>query len=507
MAEETAVSSRPRINYSLIAQASALLAVFIALLAYVQFGTNALAGNDGYYHIKMGWLISREGLKPGFPWLPQTILNPDAFYDHHLLYHVYLALFAAFAPDPLVDGGAGLTLAAKLASILLPALAFLAVWWLLRGQGVRYAAVWSVGLTAVSSAFLYRMSMPRAQSASLLVLALGLHWLLKGRYRLLLPLGFVYVWLYNAFPLLLVLGAIYVAAAWLLERRFAWQAVVYPAIGIGLGVIVNPYFPENVTFIVNHLLPKIGESATKVGNEWYPYETATLLRNSGFALAAFALGIVGIGWQNKRIDKATLVVLGTAVFFGYLLFRSRRFVEYFPAFALIFAALSLAPVINDWLDGRRPLFHRMTPLFLLLVLAFPLVQTLPAARDDLAGSKPADQYAAAALWLRTHSQPGVHVFQTDWDDFTRLFFYNTDAVYTAGLDPTYTELYDADLYDEWVRVTKGQVEQPSDFIRQRYGSAFVFTDLNHDSFLQQAADDPGLTEVYRDEYGVIFAVR
>ncbi|MGB5058582.1 MAG: hypothetical protein WBO48_07810, partial [Candidatus Promineifilaceae bacterium] len=134
-------------------------------------------------------------------------------------------------------------------------------------------------------------------------------------------------------------------------------------------------------------------------------------------------------------------------------------------------------------------------------------QTLIAARDDLAGSKPADQYAAAALWLRDQSDPGVHIFQTDWDDFTRLFFYNTEAVYTAGLDPTYTELYDAELYAEWVQVTKGKVDSPSEFIRARYSSDFVFTDLKHENFLQKAADDPGLEEVYRDAYAVIFAVR
>jgi hypothetical protein len=38
------------------------------------------------------------------------------------------------------------------------------------------------------------------------VLALGLHWLLQRRYALLVPLGFLYVWLYNAFPLLLLLA-------------------------------------------------------------------------------------------------------------------------------------------------------------------------------------------------------------------------------------------------------------------------------------------------------------
>ncbi|MCB9444137.1 MAG: hypothetical protein H6669_07855 [Ardenticatenaceae bacterium] len=48
-------------------------------------------------------LIRHEGLKPDFPWLPQTILNQDAYYDHHLLYHVYGPIRAA--TDPGVDGG------------------------------------------------------------------------------------------------------------------------------------------------------------------------------------------------------------------------------------------------------------------------------------------------------------------------------------------------------------------------------------------------------------------
>ena len=122
---QTAVSSlthlRNRINLQTLARAAALFGVFVALFAYVQYGSAALAGNDGYYHIKMGYLISQQGLTPDFSWLPLTILNPDAYYNHHLLWHVYLALFAGV--DPAVDGGAALTQSAKIASIIMPSLA------------------------------------------------------------------------------------------------------------------------------------------------------------------------------------------------------------------------------------------------------------------------------------------------------------------------------------------------------------------------------------------------
>ena len=202
-------------------QAAAVLAVFVALFALVQYATPGLADHDGYYHMRLARLMREQGLTPSFVWLPLSILNPAAYYDHHLLFHVYLALFAG-ASDP-----AGLIAGAKAASVLMPALAGLAVWWLLRGQGVRWASLWALGLLALSEAFLYRLSMPRAQAASLLVLVLALHWLLTERYWALLPLGAAYVWLYNAFPLLLVVVGVYAAATWATQRRIEWKPLAF----------------------------------------------------------------------------------------------------------------------------------------------------------------------------------------------------------------------------------------------------------------------------------------
>ena len=279
---------------ALLLTAVTLLALFIALFALVQFATPGLAGNDGYYHVKMGYLIREEGLKPAFTALPHTILNEEAFYDHHLLYHRLPGPFRRrrsrrrwrAAADPGRETGqhppARRSLFSPSGGCCAPS----------RCPG---PALWALALFAISEAFLYRMSMPRAQSGSLLILVLGLHWLLNGRYRLLLPLGFLYVWFYNAFPLLLVMAAVYIIATWLLERRIAWQAFVYPAVGIGLGLLINPYFPQNVTFIAGHLLPKVGESATHVGNEWTPYRTWTIVENSGLALAAVPPRCAGHG--------------------------------------------------------------------------------------------------------------------------------------------------------------------------------------------------------------------
>jgi hypothetical protein len=71
------------------------------------------------------------------------------------------------------------------------------------------------------------MSITRAQSLSLAVLALGLHWMLKQRYHYLLALAFFYVWLYDAFPLLGIVAVIYTLALLVIERRLELRPVIY----------------------------------------------------------------------------------------------------------------------------------------------------------------------------------------------------------------------------------------------------------------------------------------
>jgi hypothetical protein len=68
------------------------------------------------------------------------------------------------------------------------------------------------------------------------------------------------------------------------------------------------------------------------------------------------------------------------------------------------------------------------------------------------------------------------------------------------------EQQDKALFDDWVDITKGKVDAPGMTIRDLFGADFVFSDLKHGNFLKQAAADPLLEEIYRDEYAVIFQV-
>ena len=475
-----------------------LWAAFGLFLALVQFSTPDLPDNDGYYHIKLAYLMRTEGLKPAFPYLPLSILNPREFYDHHFLFHVALIPFTF----------GDLRLGGKLAAVIFASLAFLSAWNLLKNQRVPYAALWALGLVAISEAFIYRMSITRAQSLSLAVLLLGLDWLLRRKHTRLIFLGFLYVWLYDAFPLLVIFAGAYVLAHWITERRLDLRPLLYTSLGIGLGLLINPYFPHNIVFAVQHILPKLVETTqVSVGNEWYPYTTAQLLENSPLALAAFISGALALGLSGKRIDLRTLVSFGLACLFGLMLLQSRRFIEYFPPFARLFAAFAWTPLFQAQAETQRRPLLRYLPAFALALALIPGAWiTFTAARDSLQTAKPYQTYAGASAWLAANTPAGARVFQTDWDDFPRLFFYNTHNTYLIGLDPTYMSIYDPVLYEQWVLITQGEVVRPSISIRGDFGARYILTDLRHRDFIVKAEQDPNLVEVYRDEDAVVYAV-
>lgn len=512
-------NSLPGISRTLL-EATAVLLISFAFLAVIQFSTPDMPDNDGYYHIKMAYLMRTEGLKPDFTWLPLTILNVREFYDHHFLFHVGLILFTF----------GDLRLGAKWAAVLFASLAILSVWWLLYRQRVRYSWLWAFGLLAVSEAFIYRMSITRAQSLSLAVLVLGLHFVLTRQYRWLLPLGFTYVWLYDAFPLLFALSGIYTAASWMIDRRLELRPMIYSGAGIVLGLVINPYFPDNIVFAVRHMLPKLVETTSvSVGNEWYPYTTLQLLQNSPLSLAVFFLGVLMMGLTASRMSLKTATGLLLVILSGLMLLQARRFIEYFPAFALIFAAFSWTDFRMDetrqpeevrdasresessrgeWLRKcLLPGIQKLLPAGIMFCgLCFGMAFTLKSSMDSIQDSKPYSMFSGASNWLVENTPRGSQVFQTDWDDFPRLFFFNTHNTYLVGLDPTYLQLYNSDLYNEWVAITQGEIEQPSALISEKFSAQYVVSDLRHKDFLSEAGRDDGLREVYRDDFSVVYQV-
>jgi hypothetical protein len=303
-----------------------------------------------------------------------------------------------------------------------------------------------------------------------------------------------------------------------LQRRIPKLSLLgYATLGVVAGLIINPYTPRSVTFAIEHALPKLvpaGDFVVGIGNEWYPYTGSALNRAAGAALVTVVVGLLpmvatlryGRRWDGRVVGLALL-----AMFFTLLLVRSRRFVEYQPAFAVMFCAFAwsfqVPAALRDRISSRLPGWIGPVAWLALLAGALALMgPTIASAQGSARASRSVETYAGAARWLEANTPDGARVFSTDWDDFPLLFFQDVHNTYLIGLDPTYMYQYDPSLYLTWRSLTRGQIAMPSVVLRDRFATRYVVTDHDHPSFYETATADPSMHIVYRDASLTIFQV-
>jgi hypothetical protein len=472
-----------------------------ALLAYIQFAGPNIVDYDGYYHIKMAELIREQGLPVKFPWLKFTILDEQHYTDHHMLLHVFQIPFT-FVGD--------LRLAAKLAPAAFAAVTFTVFYLVVWQYGIRYPLLWLILLFASSSPFLYRMSMPRGQSVSVALQLIAFHLIMTRRAVGLAILSAFFVWAYNGFPVLIPIVLFGVLTHYLTEKKIEYKLVVGVGAGMAAGLVINPYFPRNVLFIWNHIVPKLfaAQYATSVGSEWYPYTSWAFLTLSLVAVLVYFGAVVMTNREEWVQDKPRLFWFFVSTMYLFLLLKSRRFVEYFPPTAVMFFAFSVRGWLKnlDLSDLLRTEARIAGVIAVVLLLVVACYSTLADVRKDIANRPSTDAYKGGAEWLAHHTPEGSTVFHTDWDDFPMLFFHNTHNTYLVGLDPDFMRLKDEPLFRRWEAITRGKVSHPEDAILRDFGCQYVITDNKHREFMAIADQSPRVEKVYSDRYTTVYHV-
>lgn len=487
------------LDWTLILQGTTIYLLAFAIFAMLLFSTPAFLSTDDYYHSRAAEQIIIQGkLNLDFPWLPLTILSPERYVNHHLLYHIWIAL------PTYLWGMAG----AKLATVALAAGIILAAWVLLRDIGVRYPTIWTFAIFGSASTFLFRIMMVRVPVFGVLLLMLVLHALFQKRYRWLVPLAFLFTWLYSSGVVVLLSSfiACYCVATYVTERRIAWQPVVYMLLGMVLGFVINPFFPQNIGFIAENLLPKVDlENSVPVGAEWYPLETRSLMNIAGGSLLALLAGVFRASFGGRR-DRVEFTLLLVSMMTLLMVFNSMRFLEYFPPFAILFCAAAWGR--DDWVFDWKPIRrigHLIAPFALITVVAYVSVSTLHYVYRMVQQSRDPLEFAGAATWLDRNTEPGTLVMATGFNDFSRLFFYNQSSNYVIGLDPTYLQLVNAHMWDVYYAMTQGRVENPSEQMSSLFGAQYAVSWVNHD-FVKTAQVDPNMELVFRDRYNTVWKI-
>jgi hypothetical protein len=173
----------------------------------------------------------------------------------------------------------------------------------------------------------------------------------------------------------------------------------------------------------------------------------------------------------------------------------------------MFCAVVWSEPLRDWWQSASRQKRAIALLSAAVAAVLAAQFTFRSAIATIATAPPEPTFQRASQWLAENTPEGARVFQTDWDDFPQLFFYNTHNTYLVGLDPTYMELYDRELYEDWTQITRGNFDDPGDRIREQFGAEFVVSDLNHEEFIEEAEGDETMKIVYSDNRAIVFRIQ
>ena len=535
------------------------LGVFLlvaAIYGYLQMAPTFM-DPDSFYHAKMALLMKDGGVVKDFPWLPFTTLA-HAYTDHHFLYHLLLIPFITVF---------GTFVGTKVAAAVFGALAMTAFYAVLRAHGSRWPLAFTM-LLATSSAFMFRMNLAKTSSLSIAVLMLALLAIKKEKPAVLFFLSWAYVWLYGGWPIMAVVVAVFLGTRAVIDRLLEkhplhswadlwfWRRLLRgrraavadffaasevrhafaAASGLLCGLVVNPYFPKNLSFYWEQIvqIALVGYKNTiGVGVEWYPYPPNALFSDSSAIFLAFAVCLTlllvmvfwgdtvkrGSGTASRAEITSQLASFFLAALFFVLTMRSRRHIEYFAPFAVLSTALFFTMLVTRldlrklvervrWLFPQPPHVSTAILTYLAFLFVFLGVRDVMGTKITNSGGLPWTKYVKAAGWLSENTPAGAIVFHSDWDDFPVLFLHDHRNRYIVGLDPTFMYREDPARYWAWVDVTKGEWKAGmAEVVSGKFDSRYVFIENDHAAMRNAADKDPRLERVYQDDDARIYRVQ
>lgn len=473
--------------------------VSIMISYYIQFNplNPYLPAIDSYYHVGMAELIRDQGIPTEFPWLYFTI-HKDIFVDHQLLFHIFLIPFISLF---------GNILGAKIYNMVFFTLSWILFYFILKNLKVRAAAFLTIfSILTMACDFYFRLSLIRDMSLSLTILFLGFLFLLKNRYWLLGILSFLYVWAYGAFMFLPGMVLAYTLAEFLTENRWRGKALLFSIGGMILGLVINPYFPENINFMYTQVFSTGLGGQSYVGGEWHPYDTWYWVKSNMISIC-FLLGAILISYIKRyKIDFRVISLFVVTLVFMMAQWKAKRFVEYSSIFMSLSAILILKDFFREkWDEFQNKSFFKVRQnYFYLICFSLLMIGSFFFSKSQISKARfdTNNNFSMSALteihdYLKKHSEPGDIVFTDDWDVFPRNFFLNRHNYYVVGLDPEFMNQYDGPpfnvkekLYKLYADISSGKDKESVIFLKPYFKAKWILIDEDHMQFRRNLKQYP-----------------
>jgi len=430
-------------------KSAAVFLAAVSIFTVLYFRSPDLMEFDSYFHAKMGAIVMEKGLIHDFPWMYFTFQR-DNYANPYLLFHAYLGLWLKVLPaHPLA--------AVKLAMIVL--LGLIAVAYVKVVQAVHPKWVWlSVMLLPallVGSVYLRLISV-RPHVLSILILLIGLRAILTKKWWILGAVSFLYSYSYSA-PVILPAVALIASAAFSLrEKRLAWQPFAFSLGGMVAGLVLNPYFPNDLHYLYAVLFKMAVRQSATAPIELQPLASSEVLSINAVSFLLLFLGLLAALSSTRKPSANGLFMFATTGLFFVLLMFSYRYIEYWPFVASLGASTLLREAYADDPQAGRVMKKAVAGVLGGLFLLIGAV----GARDGYRRAQSTVPYEALkgiADVLDKEADPGDIVYTNVWAVPMGLFYASDKAHYVLMCDPETMRIAYPGLYRLWSEINIGQV--------------------------------------------------
>lgn len=515
----------------------AIFLIFSIVFLGLQWLREGLYGVDGFYHIKRAYLLRTERYLGDMSWMQFTVIK-DRSLDIAFLFWV---LLIPFTLGNLIWG-------AKLAVAFFGGIFFALFFVLLLRFKIKHCFWWLLLLLFASPSFIFMLNLARPHILAVSLVLLTLLFVIKHRYLPLFLLGLFYTLAYEVFFVYLVIVFSFVIGEIIFLKKFNLKLALASIGGILSGLLLHPYPYDYLWFVFNTLfrIPYYRFSGRLVllGSGLHGAPAHTFLASIPFFLMFSFILIIFLPQRKKflilpRGKKIILFSLSLLfVFFLASTFVSSMLIYYLIPLGILLFAL----VFQDFFSYqdfkplikllKKDIIFKVALVFLILIWIFDFgLMVIKAVKS----STYFFHYQAGAEWLSQNTPARSIVFQSNWDSFPALFFYNHHNYYLVGLDPSVMYQYDPNLFWRWHNLvncglitTNSKIcqtliaenqdwdkfkditssQEIYDFIKNDFHSQYVFADKQYKQFIGRLEDNKELfKEQYSDNFVKIYRLK
>lgn len=445
---------------------------------------------DRYYHFYVSKLY-----QPGH--FPETLTQPvDARWDKifpekEFLFHVITGFFSFFWGDKGV-----------LAAVVLMSSSFLACLYFfatrLSTPFMGFCAVMLPLLACVSRYYL-RLHMVRPQVLAMCWFVVMLFGTLKKKPWIILSSCLGFALSYHGLQVPLIVGLCLVLAGFFTRSSFV-RPLASGAVGIVVGVLLNPYFPAPIYATLQHIkiaLTGLADPGFVFGAELYPISSDEFLYRSMFILGLIALALFHVkperlssfSWHKKSqeeknhgskspstlpsYDYQLLFITLVTIFFLGAAAKTPRAFEYVGPSATFLLVMVLQS--HSWQRIRYPLLGVLGVLAAISCYHQRGVLNL-FKNYDPATSEPTslNAHAKALSRLPVESQ-GQKILNIDWDMGSYIIYLRPDMKFTSLLDPTFLYHAQPHLHESLKHIISNHVPDVFSYVKAEFDPDYIYT--------------------------------